>query len=74
MRKNAINPTYIMRNNNTFIIFFLAFFLAALSFNNCSTGSKASRTPEHIPPAPAKTQPDPAEEKPDTSEKEPDRK
>jgi len=61
-----------MRNNNTFIILFLAFFLAALSFNYCSTGSKASRTPEHIPPAPAKTQPDPAEEKPDTSEKEPE--
>jgi len=72
MRKNAINPIYIMRNNNTFIILFLAFFLAALSFNYCSTGSKAFRTPEHIPPAPAKTQPDPAEEKPDTREKEPE--
>jgi len=71
MSKNAIKPTYIMRNrNNTFIIIYVVLFLAALSFYGCRTGSKTSKAPEHVPPAPVQTQPEPAKEKPDTSEKE----
>jgi membrane-bound lytic murein transglycosylase D len=59
-----------MRNNNTFIILCLVLFLAALSFNNCSTRSKASGNPEQLPPSPAQTQQEPAEEKTKISETE----